>query len=184
MDGFVELESGWRKEFYKMESSNRQEFENLVQRLGTFAETYPGGAVQVFMFTDSYDTECAYFKGTSSSPILFGLVIRLCKLELHAGWKIHVIRIMTFQGTEGFSQGDMLTGVVGVADVLTFIPLVLTAVERQPELMEWVGSCWAMEDTSWLTQEGWYAGSGRELTCGAHRQQRPAPPWGSCASVT
>jgi hypothetical protein len=45
------------------------------------------------MFTDNYVTECAHFKGTSSSPILFGLIIRLRKLELHSGWKIHVIHI-------------------------------------------------------------------------------------------
>jgi hypothetical protein len=49
----------------------------------------------------------------------------------------------------------MLTGVVGGADMLTFIPLALTAVERQPELMEWVDSWWETGNTSW------YAGSGR-----------------------
>jgi hypothetical protein len=117
------------------------------------------------MFTDNYVTECAYFKGTSSSPILFGLVLRLRKLELHSGWKIHVIHIagtrMISQGTDGLSRGDMLTGVMGGADMLTFIPLALTAIERQPELMEWVDSWWGTGNNSWLTPEGWYAGSSR-----------------------
>jgi hypothetical protein len=47
-------------------------------------------------------------------------------------------------------------GVMGGADMLTFIPLTLTAVERQPELMEWVGSWWGTGNNSWLTPEGWY----------------------------
>jgi hypothetical protein len=117
------------------------------------------------MFTDIYVMECAYFKWTSSSPIRFGLVLRLQKLELHSGWKIHVIHIagtqMISQGTEGLSRGDMLTGVMGGAAMLTFIPLALTAVERQPELMEWVDSQWGTGNNSWLTPEGWYAGSSR-----------------------
>jgi hypothetical protein len=47
---------------------------------------------------------------------------------------------MISQGTYGLSRGDMPTGVMGGADMLTFIPLALTAIERQPKLMEWVDS--------------------------------------------
>jgi hypothetical protein len=43
--------------------------------------------------------------------------------------------------------------------MLTFIPLALTDVERQPELMEWVDSWRGTGNNSWLTPEGWYAGS-------------------------
>jgi hypothetical protein len=167
LDGTVEWESGSWKEFYKTESSNRREFENLVQRLESFSKYHHDAAIEVFMFTDNYVTECAYFEGTSSSPIMFGLVLRLRKLELHSGWKIHVIHIavagtrMISQGTDGLSRGDMLTGVTGGAGMLTFIPLALTAVERQPELMEWVDSWWGTGNNSWLTPEGWYAGSSR-----------------------
>jgi hypothetical protein len=161
----VEWESGSWKKFYKTESSNRREFENLVQRLESFAKYHRGAAIEVFMFTDNYVTECACFKGTSSSPILFGLVLRFQKLELRSGWKIHVIHIagtrMISQGPDGLSQGDMLTGVMGGADMLTFIPLVFTAIERQPELMEWVDSWWGTGNNSGLTPEGWYAGSSR-----------------------
>jgi hypothetical protein len=78
-----------------------------VQRLETFAQTRPGAATEVFMFADNYSMECAYLRGTSSSPILLDLVLRLRKLELRAGWKIHVIRIdgtqIISQGTYGFS---------------------------------------------------------------------------------
>jgi hypothetical protein len=148
-----------------LQDSIFQEFENMVQRLEYFAQSHIGAAIEVFMFTENYVTECAYFRGKSSSPILFDLVLRLRKLELHAGWKIHVIHIartrMISQGTDGLSQGDMSTGVMGGADMLTFIPLALTVVERQPELMEWVESWWGTGNTSLLTPEGWYACSGR-----------------------
>jgi hypothetical protein len=70
---------------YKTESSNRQEFENLAQRLEYFAQAHLGAAIEVFMFTNNYVTECAYFRGTSSSTILFDLVLRLRRLELHSG---------------------------------------------------------------------------------------------------
>jgi hypothetical protein len=106
-----------------------------------------------------------YLRGTSSSPILFCLVLRLRKLELRAGWKIHVIHIdgtrMICQGTDGLSQGDMLTRFMGVAEMLTFITLSLTTVEQHPELMEWVDSWWGTGDTSWITPKGWYAWSDR-----------------------
>jgi hypothetical protein len=144
MDGVLEWESRSWKEFCMMESSNGRVFKNLVQRLETFAEAHPGAAIEVFMFTDNYVTECAYFKGISSSPILFYLVLRLRKLEHHTGWKIRVIHIartwMICQGTDELSRGDMLTGVMGGVDMLTLIPLALTAVELQPELIEWVYS--------------------------------------------
>jgi hypothetical protein len=165
LDGDVEWDSGSWKEFYKIESSNRREFENLFQRLESFAHSHPGADIEVFMFTNNFFMECAYFVGTSSSPILFDLVLRLPKLELHAGWKIHVIHIagtrMISQGTYGLYRGDMLTGFMGGADMLTFIHVALTAVEQQHELMEWVDSWCGTGNTSWLTPEGWYAGSGR-----------------------
>jgi hypothetical protein len=44
-DGAVEYESGSWKEFYKTESSNMREFENLVQRLETFAKSHLGAAI-------------------------------------------------------------------------------------------------------------------------------------------
>jgi hypothetical protein len=43
----------------------------------------------------------------------------------------------------------------------TLIPLALTAIERQPDIMEWVDSWWGTVNNSWLNPEGWYAGSSR-----------------------
>jgi hypothetical protein len=135
-----------------------------VQRLETFADAYLGAVIEGFMSTDNYVTECVYFRGNSSSLIMFNLVLRLLKLELHDGWKIHVIHItgtlMICQGTDGLSQRYRMTGVMGGSGMLTLTNVPLTTVERRPELMEWVDSWWGTGDTSWLTPEGWYAGTG------------------------
>jgi hypothetical protein len=91
---------------------------------------------------------------------------------------------MTSQGTDGLSQGDMLTGVMGGADMLTLITLALTAIERQPELIEWVASWWGTGNSSWLTREGWYAGSGQIGTyVWCPYPLRPMQPWVNCASA-
>jgi hypothetical protein len=80
--------------------------------------------VELFMFTDNKVSENAFYRGTSSSPILLELVLRLHLLEMHGGWKLHVIHIagkrMTQQGTDGFSRGDIMSGVMGGVDMLSF----------------------------------------------------------------
>jgi hypothetical protein len=69
------------------------------------------------MFTDKMVSENAFYRGTSSSPFLFELVLRLRLLEMHGGWKLHVIHIagkrMIQKGTDGFSRGDMMFSVMG-----------------------------------------------------------------------
>jgi hypothetical protein len=47
----------------------------------------------------------------------------------------------------------MLLEVMGGADVLIFIPLALTVVDRHPELMELVDYWWGTCNTSWITPE-------------------------------
>jgi hypothetical protein len=102
--------------------------------------------------------------------------------------KNHVIHIagtrMICQGTDGLSLGDMLTGVMGGAYMLTFIHLALTAFELQPELMERVEYWWGTGNTSWLTPDGWYAESGligKYVWCPHPR--RPMQHWTNCASA-
>jgi hypothetical protein len=109
------------------------------------------------MFTDNFVTECACFRGTPTSLILFGLVLRLRILEMRMGWKIHVIHVagtrMIEQGTDGLYRGDMMTGVMGGSDMLSFVPSALTAIERQDNLGEWVNSWWGEVNASWLEPE-------------------------------
>jgi hypothetical protein len=63
----------WRldqwKEFYKDESSNRREFENIVIALEEYYSKTGIHDVELFMFTDNMVSENAFYRGTSSSPI-------------------------------------------------------------------------------------------------------------------
>ena len=87
--------------------------------------------IELFMCTDNFVTECAFFKGTSRSELLFDLVLRLRVLELHAGWKLHVNHVagtrMIGEGSDGLSRGDMLSGVMGGEGILAFVPFHLSA---------------------------------------------------------
>jgi hypothetical protein len=98
--------------------------------------------VELFLFTDNMVSENAFYRGPSSSPILFELVLRLRRLEMHGGWKLHVIHIavnlMIQQGTDRLSWVDMMPGVVGGVDMLSFVPLGRGADERSRRLKRWV----------------------------------------------
>jgi hypothetical protein len=115
------------------------------------------------------------FKGNSRSESLFELVLRLWLLEMHAGWKLHVVHIsgtcMIRQGSDGLSRGDMLSGVMGSKAILSFIPLHLSALERSPKLKPWVESWWPDKSLEWLTHNNWFATPRR----GGHFVWSPPP---------
>jgi hypothetical protein len=129
--------------------------------------------VELLMFTENMVYENAFYIGTSRSPILFELVLRICLLEMHGGWKIHVIHIsgkrMIQQGTDGLSQGDMISGVMGGVDMLSFVPLGRGADEHSGSLKRWVHTWWKSDSPAkWLTPEGWFdlsAWKGRFIWC-------------------
>ncbi len=56
--------------------------------------------------------------------------------------KLQVIHIagtrMIQQGTDGLSHGDFLGGVLAGQDMLSFIPLCKTAIERSGILLDWI----------------------------------------------
>ena len=64
---------------------------------------------EVFIFTDSTAADAGFYRGTSSSPKLFSLVLRLRRIELTGLLKLHVIHVagtrMIDQGTHGLSRG-------------------------------------------------------------------------------
>jgi hypothetical protein len=98
--------------------------------------------VELLMFSDNMVSENAFYIGTSSSPILFELVMWLHLLEMHGGWKLHAIHIagkrMIQQGTDGLSRGDMMSGVMRGVDMLSFVPLGKGVDERSGSLKRWV----------------------------------------------
>jgi hypothetical protein len=80
---------------------------------------------------------------------------------MHAGWKLQVVHIsetrMIRQGSDGFSRGDMLSGVMGGKSILSFIPLHLSALERSPKSKPWVESWWPDKSLGLLTPNDWFA---------------------------
>jgi hypothetical protein len=64
-----------------------------VIALEEYDKEHPTSVIEIFMFTDNFVMECAYFCGASTNLILFGLVLRLRVLEMRMGWKIHMINV-------------------------------------------------------------------------------------------
>ena len=129
------------------------------------------------MFTDNLVTERAFFNGTCSrSRLLFELVLRLRLLEMHSGWKLHAIHIagtrMTCQGSDALSRGDLLAGVMGGKEMLSFLPLHLSALERLPHIHPWIESWWPDDSLEWSTHESWFDAPHR----GGNFVWSPPPP--------
>ena len=107
---------------------------------------------EIFMFTDNSTAEAAFCKGTSSSPLLFELVLELKRLEVESDLILHVIHVsgkrMIAQGTDGLSRADHLEGVMQGKPIENFIPLHLNAFEREKGLSTWVGKITNWVETS------------------------------------
>ena len=90
----VHFEYGqWLTTVTEEESSNWREFTNVVEFLESKAEDGKLDGAEVFMFTDNSTTEGAFWKGTSTSPKLLELVLRLRKLEMKTGLILHLIHV-------------------------------------------------------------------------------------------
>jgi len=99
--------------------------------------------VEVFVFTDNSTAESAYHHGTSSSETLFEMVLRLKKLEVRAGARIHLIHCSgkreIASGADGLSRGDLTEGIMAGARLEDFVPVHLSAVERAGRpLVDWI----------------------------------------------
>ena len=113
---------------------------------------------EIFLFTDNSVAESAFYKGTSESKILFDLVLRLRLLEHEHAMKIWIIHVagtrMIEQGTDAISRGDVDQGVMLGGDILRFVPLHLSVVQRSPNIVNWVKS-WCSEIIC-LDPEDWF----------------------------
>lgn len=124
-------------------SSNWREFYNQVLGVerGLKRGTIMKGT-ELFLFTNNFVTEHAYFSGTSKSKTLFEVILRLQHLEMKGELFIHLIWVagtrIIEQGTDGVSQGDLVNGVMGGKVMLNFIPLNLGVHQRAPDLVKWI----------------------------------------------
>ena len=67
---------------------------------------------------------------------------------------------MIAQGTDGLSRGDLLEGVLNGEKMMSFIPLHVSALEREPALRDWILT-WAAagrdkDDLKFLEPEDWF----------------------------
>jgi hypothetical protein len=142
------------------ESSNYRELANLVE--DTEAEARSGALqdTELFLFTDNSTAESAFYKGSSSSKKLHALVLRLHKLALDFSIILHVIHVagtrMIAQGTDGCSRGVLMEGVMAGKNMLSFIDLDKSAIQRCTDLLPWIRSWCGNSDIEPLTPEGWY----------------------------
>ena len=145
-------------------SSNYRELRNLIETLERLGELGELIGREVFLFTDNSVSESIAAKGSSSSPKLYDLVVRLYRLEMKYLCKLEIVHDvagtrMIDQGTDGLSRGDMYEGVMAGSSMLSFIPLHKSAGERSPGIIPWVQS-WASgcrgEAAELLTPSGWF----------------------------
>lgn len=112
-----------------MKALNLRIFElaNLVDTITCLAETDELNGVEMFIFTDNAIAEAAFYKGNSSSHLIFDLILRLTLLESSQRMKLHLVHVagtrMIDQGTDGLSRGNMCEVVMKGKDILSFIPL-------------------------------------------------------------
>ena len=92
------------------ESSNYKEFENRVVFIEDLHLQGLLSGCELFLFTDNTTTDSNFYRGTSSSPKFFELVLRLRKIEMGGKTKLQIINVagtrMIVQGTDGLSRGQ------------------------------------------------------------------------------
>ena len=150
-------------------SSNWREFENLVcevEKAGT--QGWLTNSV-LLMATDNQVVESCLYKGNSTSPKLFDLVVRLKLVELKYGVKLMVTHVsgkrMQAQGTDGVSRGCLKEGVAMGKLMLDFCPWGKSCLEVSPNLKGWI-TTWAGKETEFLTPKDWFL-RGHDLRGGA-----------------
>jgi hypothetical protein len=135
----------------KGESSNYRELANLVLPVKEAAAKGLLEGCELFLFTDNSIAEGAYYRGTSSSRLLFDLVLHLRILQQRNNLVIHIIHVagtrMIASGIDALSRGSANEGVMRGEDLLSYIPLHLSAVKREAGLADWIFS-WSNDSDS------------------------------------
>ena len=155
IEGGVHFRIGLWMALEEEESSNYKELCNLVETVTAEAKAGRLHDCEFFLFTDNSTAEGCFYRGSSKSPLLHKIVLRLRTLEMSCGMTIHVVHIsgkrMIVQGTDGCSRGSLMEGVMAGADMLTFVDLGKGSIDRHPPLLEWVHAWSGRSDLEALT---------------------------------
>ena len=143
------------------ESSNYRELRNLVESVEKEAASGRLKNVELFLCTDNSVAEAAFYNGTSSSRLLFELILRLRKVEMAEGMHLQLIHVagtrMIAQGTDGLSRGNLTEGVMTGQSMLSHVPLDEGCFERVgPRLLDWVRDWTGRKGLDPLTPEDWF----------------------------
>ena len=116
---------------------------------------------EVFLLTDNLVVENAFYKGSSSSVLLFGLVLRLRKVKLEGKSILHMIHLsgkrMIASGIDPLSRGDTTRGVMQGNSLLSYFPFHLEADQRSNTLVPWIKSWWRSDrQLIHLSKERWF----------------------------
>jgi hypothetical protein len=117
--------------------------EDLAQRSEEAKEGYLQGG-ELWLFTNNATAKDCFFCGGSSSKLFHKLVLHLRKMGMEYDFTLHMVHVtgtrMINQGTDGLSRGIFLEGVVRGEDMLSFVDLSQTAIERHPGVLDFVKS--------------------------------------------
>ena len=141
-------------------SSNYRELNNLVLAVKEEAKLGHLMNAELWLFTDNKVAAQAFHNGTSSSKRLQELVERLRKVEMETGMTLQVVHVagsrMIAQGTDGLSRGSLMEGVMSGRDMLGYVDLSRTAVERSPGLISLIRDWTGLPKLDPLTTEQWF----------------------------
>ena len=96
--------------------SNYRELHNLVNTVEKLYEKGLHKNCELFLYTDNSVTDCTYYRKSSSSRLLFLLILRLQTIQMADDLILHVIhisgRIMIECGVDGLSRRMANKGVM------------------------------------------------------------------------
>lgn len=154
-------------------SSNYRELLNLVETVEEEAALGNLNNAELWLFTDNSTAESCFEKGSSTSKTLHQLILRLRQVEMKVGLKLYLVHVagtrMIDQGTDGLSRGSLLEGVMAGKDMLAYIDLSKTAVERHPPLIRFFRAWMGDNSLRPLKPEEWFV-EGHGIVGGAEDQ--------------
>jgi hypothetical protein len=139
-----------------LQTSNFKEFENVVI---TIEEEAKQGMLQGSSYSCLLITRRSAVQQKHPSRKLFNLIVRFQKVQMVCDADIIVSHVtgsrMIAQVTDGVSRRLLMEGVTTGLDMLSFMPLHLSATDRRPETIPWILS-WLGENAEILTPDQWF----------------------------
>ena len=155
----VEVREGVWGEEMKGKFAHSFEMLNFVEKLEEDGRAGKLNSAMLFLCTDNKTVEAAFANGSSRNPEIHGYIIRIKMLEIKFGVIMFVSHVsgtrMIDQGTDAVSRGIRDEGVLGGAHMLYYFPFHLSALERSPEVRNWVKT-WATEKVEFLEPIDWF----------------------------